>query len=362
MLCIQSMYSQITVNVHLTGLRSDSLVLITGQGRDTLVATRGDIQITSDCPSLFLASLFELPPAGEPLQHGVSLYALPDEVLYVKGTLRNVVFSGSETYRQINDFNLAQKPYSSLLDSLCDGYRIDAEAASDPQAKKVIDSKYVPAIREASDSYQNFLLAYVEQHPDDDASCIAAIYYKDFYKAYNLLTERVRHGRLSPLLISAKAFTDRNLQMREQEKAISKAGTPAPDFTLKDIDGNTVSLASLRGSYVLLDFWGSWCKWCIKGLPNLKRLHNKYKDTTQLRIVSIDCNDTPEKWKTAVRQNGMTWLQLKCELEDNVLTAYAVRAFPTFVLIKPDGTISCRFEGESQDMYLKIESILSNNQ
>ena len=51
----------------------------------------------------------------------------------------------------------------------------------------------------------------------------------------------------------------------------------APDFTLNDINGKPLVLSSLRGKYVILDFWGSWCVWCIRGIPNMKEYYNKYK-------------------------------------------------------------------------------------
>ena len=49
-------------------------------------------------------------------------------------------------------------------------------------------------------------------------------------------------------------------------------GPEAPDFTLNDINGKPLTLSSLRGKYVVLDFWGSWCIWCIKGMPKMKIL------------------------------------------------------------------------------------------
>lgn len=67
---------------------------------------------------------------------------------------------------------------------------------------------------------------------------------------------------------------------------------PAPDFTLKDIQGNDFSLSSAKGKYVILDFWGSWCGWCIKGLPDMKKAYRKYKH--KVVFVGIDCNDTEE--------------------------------------------------------------------
>ena len=55
-----------------------------------------------------------------------------------------------------------------------------------------------------------------------------------------------------------------------------KPGTEAPDFALATPDGKTVKLSDMRGKYVVLDFWGSWCGWCIKGMPEMKKYYEKY--------------------------------------------------------------------------------------
>ena len=64
----------------------------------------------------------------------------------------------------------------------------------------------------------------------------------------------------------------------------------APDFELPDLQGNPLKLSSLRGKYVVLDFWGSWCVWCIRGIPAMKEAYTKHKD--KMEILGIDCRDT----------------------------------------------------------------------
>lgn len=90
---------------------------------------------------------------------------------------------------------------------------------------------------------------------------------------------------LEPLL--AKAGKYRLIRLAEAKIV---AGSPAPDFTLKTADDKNFTLSSLRGKYIVLDFWGSWCGWCIKGIPKMKRYYDRYK--SKLEIVGIDCNDT----------------------------------------------------------------------
>ena len=69
-------------------------------------------------------------------------------------------------------------------------------------------------------------------------------------------------------------------------------GELAPDFELPNLQGSTTKLSSLRGKYVVLDFWGSWCVWCIRGIPKMKEAYTKYKD--KMEILGVDCRDTEE--------------------------------------------------------------------
>lgn len=69
---------------------------------------------------------------------------------------------------------------------------------------------------------------------------------------------------------------------------------------------------------MLLDFWGTWCVWCVRGIPKMKEYYNKYKD--KFEILSIDCNDTMEKWKEGVKKHELPWknvYQPKTGLADN---------------------------------------------
>ena len=87
----------------------------------------------------------------------------------------------------------------------------------------------------------------------------------------------------------------------------------APDFTLNDINGKPLALSSLRGKYVILDFWGSWCVWCIRGIPNMKEYYNKYKG--KFEILGIDCNDSEQEWKVfQLFLTGMAYNQMALNL------------------------------------------------
>lgn len=132
----------------------------------------------------------------------------------------------------------------------------------------------------------------------------------------------------------------------------------APDFTLNDLDNKALKLSSLRGKHVVLDFWGSWCIWCIRGIPKMKEYYNKYQG--KFEILGVDCNDTPEKWKAAVAEHELPWLHVYCPKGDSLLKDYQIKGFPTKIIINPDGTILKTFLGEDPAFYSFLDELFAD--
>ncbi|MBR5929363.1 MAG: TlpA family protein disulfide reductase [Prevotella sp.] len=133
------------------------------------------------------------------------------------------------------------------------------------------------------------------------------------------------------------------------------ASEVAPDFTLNDINGKALALSSLRGKYVVLDFWGSWCGWCIRGIPNMKEYYNKYKG--KFEILGIDCNDSEKEWKAAVKEYELPWLHVYNTNDSGVLEAYAIEGFPTKIIVDPDGKIVKTIVGEDPEFYTFLDQL-----
>ena len=129
----------------------------------------------------------------------------------------------------------------------------------------------------------------------------------------------------------------------------------APDFTLNDINGNPLSLSSLKGKYVVLDFWGSWCGWCIKGFPEMKEYSAKHKD--KMEILGVDCNDTEEKWKNAVAENELPWLHVFVPRDSELTTDYYISGYPTKIIIDPDGKVVKTVVGEDPQFYEFLDEL-----
>jgi thiol-disulfide isomerase/thioredoxin len=185
------------------------------------------------------------------------------------------------------------------------------------------------------------IVEYVLSHPDSDGSLYLMRYLSgmiNYKKCLPALSERVRHGimkRLYNFFIAAEAETDAYLSKTAEAIAIGKEAT---GFSLEDIDGNLLTLSSLRGKYVMLDFWGSWCGACIKSFPHLKAFYEQHHN--KLEIIGIACHDTKEKWNAAVKRHELPWLHvLNGEGTNDVAELYGVQAYPTYVLIAPDGKV-----------------------
>lgn len=112
-------------------------------------------------------------------------------------------------------------------------------------------------------------------------------------------------------------------------------GTAAPDFALVDGNGQPVRLADLRGKVVLLDFWGTWCAPCVAALPKLQAIQNAHPDLVVLGLASYE--DDGVDPAAFARERGATYRIARSD--EATVTAYQVRAFPTYYVVGRDGTI-----------------------
>ena len=153
--------------------------------------------------------------------------------------------------------------------------------------------------------------------------------------------------------------TEATAENAEAQQVENVQADLAPDFELPDLQGNPLKLSSLRGKYVVLDFWGSWCIWCIRGIPHMKEAYGKYKD--KMEIVGIDCQDTEEKWKAAVEEHQLPWLQVRCPDDQlqKLAQQYNVQGFPTKAIIDPDGRLVKIVMGEDPAFYTFLDELFA---
>ncbi len=131
------------------------------------------------------------------------------------------------------------------------------------------------------------------------------------------------------------------LQLGEALRIAAKTGLGVkPSFTLPDRDGKALSLASLKGKVVLVDFWASWCVPCRKENPNLVKAYAKYHDKG-FEIIGISLDDKKASWLKAIEADGLTWLHasdLKGWKSD-LAAEYGIKSIPTSFLVDAEGKI-----------------------
>lgn len=194
----------------------------------------------------------------------------------------------------------------------------------------------------------------VTAHP---ASAVSAYFVvKDFAWQLNLEEMKAIRAKFDPSLDGTMYVTQIDDFIRRMENV--QVGAVAPDFTLPDVDGNPVSLSSLRGKYVLIDFWASWCPDCRKENPNIVAAWNKFKDKN-FTILGVSLDRQRDPWLAAIEKDGLTWTHVS-DLKDwksDAAVLYAIRWIPMSFLIDPDGVIlAVGLEGEA--LLQKLEEVL----
>lgn len=117
-------------------------------------------------------------------------------------------------------------------------------------------------------------------------------------------------------------------------------GNMAPEITLPDTSGNTVTLSSFKGKVVLIDFWASWCGPCRASLPHVVEIYKKYKDKG-FTVLSVSLDKDKDHWVDAIHKFKLTWTQVS-DLkywDSKVVSLYNFSSIPHTVLVSPDGKI-----------------------
>jgi thiol-disulfide isomerase/thioredoxin len=132
------------------------------------------------------------------------------------------------------------------------------------------------------------------------------------------------------------------IEMAYDEYVANNSGSKlAPEIALKNPQGKVIKLSSLRGNYVLIDFWASWCGPCRQENPNVVRLYNKYKDKG-FTIYSVSLDKDAEAWKRAITSDGLVWPNHVSDLlhwNSPMPALYGFNGIPYTVLIDKEGKI-----------------------
>ena len=216
------------------------------------------------------------------------------------------------------------------------------ESAKD-EATKQMEKNFVQTAKNFIDTCKNSL-AFACIISDDAQS------YEEAKRLYDGLTPEVKASYPGQMLVKRMEFLS---QLSE--------GQTAPEIELPAPDGTLVKLSSLRGKYVLIDFWASWCGPCMAEVPNVKAVYNDYKNKG-FEVFGVSLDTDKAAWENAIKQNDLNWIHV-CSLKGgrgSEAIAYNVTGIPCTFLLDKDGRIIAK-NLRGQALRDKIASLLDNN-
>ena len=252
---------------------------------------------------------------------------------------------GSDYVEGVADYDSFMRPISHKID----------------QIDRSVEANW-GEIRALYDARRAQAAEWLERNMDNPAAVYVLAYEvssKALLDYYDELLPMINTSPLKPIVEQSKASAELAMVTKQAQELI-KEGVEAPIFTLPDNLGNSVSLGSFRGKWVVLDFWGTWCGYCIKGIPAMKAAYEKHK--SKCEFISIDCNESREKWLAGVEKYQMPWVHLynsdDVAPRENVSAIYAIQGYPTKIIITPEGIIHKIFVGENDDFYNELDRVL----
>lgn len=228
--------------------------------------------------------------------------------------------------------------------------KADTTAAVNDPAREYGDKEaafrtYVYAYADtcASPSLALFALGYVSRPPSDQLQ-----------KAVAALAKRFP-GNNDVASVLAMVNMQREQSNQPPPVKIPRPGDMAPEITMADTAGKMFSLSSLRGQYVLVDFWASWCGPCRKENPNVVRAYNKYSNKN-FTILGVSLDKNKEYWLEAIKADGLAWKHISDlkQWDSEAQRLYQFQGIPYNVLIDPQGKIiAVELRGEDLDKTLE---------
>lgn len=177
------------------------------------------------------------------------------------------------------------------------------------------------------------------------------VFNNEYLEIGNDLYKNLGVNRNKDVLLLEKMDLSKN-QIRS-----TQIGNKPFDFSEKQFQKqNMISLDSLRGKYVLLEFWDTWCGPCIKEIPNLKTIYNK-TDKSKFEIIGIVGNNEITVLEKFANKHGITWPQI-IDSSNKIKEKYGVRGIPATFLINPEGIIIAK-NLRGKELETKIDSLIN---
>jgi len=308
----------------------------------------------------------------------VTLLIKQEETLFVNGDAlqleKTYTVSGSDESSNIRNMYVYYYHNASKVDSLRKVFQDNQDKPEFAAMQDRLDSTYKIIFMDQ----QKFIKHFIDENCNSMISILAL--YQSFGQK-RLISPEIEltyTEKIDKQLFSKYPKNQHVLNLHERMEKLHReetekklieqhlqVGQMAPNFTLPNLKGDTVSISSLRGKVVLLDFWSPTCEECVKETMNLKWLYKKFQKK-EFEIYSIAIESSEKRWKKAISDLYLNWIQVNDfnDMAGPVITLYNVKKIPYTYLIDKDGKILAKgltFEELTNQLYILLGADKNEN-
>ncbi|WP_299671864.1 TlpA disulfide reductase family protein [uncultured Polaribacter sp.] len=250
------------------------------------------------------------------------------------------------------------RPLIALREDMVKAYKSNDEVLIEKFSKKAKALEKLS--EERQEDYQTTIIDFIKKHPSSPVS--------PYILGFQFNEGRMTKERMKKTYRRFEGEAKKTAMYQYFKKVYTeifetlREGAVSPDFTLTSLNGEEITLSQVKGKYLLIDFWASWCKPCRSSFPHLKELYGKYKNKG-FEIIAIGTNDEKAKWENAIEEDNTPWIHLfdepkikKLNEYGEVAKLYGVPFLPTTFLLDKNRIILGR-QLRDNDLDNKLKEI-----